>query len=94
VVRTWKEALLPAWEYYNDRRAPNGAGGWLHIALDDGNLERGNIQFCHDQAVENNDPAGASLARLLLDMSYTQRAKLYANYDLYCLGADRPEEKS
>jgi hypothetical protein len=59
--------------YYND----HAAGGSLHIALDDGNLEDGNIQYCIDSANERGDDAGAALGRLLLEMTRTQRAKVY-----------------
>jgi hypothetical protein len=59
--------------YYND----HAAGGSLHIVLDDGNLEDGNIQFCIEWAEEHGDAAGAALGRLLLEMTRTQRAKVY-----------------
>jgi hypothetical protein len=59
--------------YYND----HGAGGSLHIVLDDGNLEDGSVQFCIDSAEERGDAAGAALGRLLLQMTRTQRAKVY-----------------
>lgn len=59
--------------YYND----HSVGGSLHIVLDDGNLEDGHIRFCIDSANERGDAAGAMLGRLLLEMTRTQRTKVY-----------------
>lgn len=61
----------------------NGVGGSLHIVLDDGNLENGDVEFCREWAIEHNDEDGIKLADLLLQMSATQRGKIYARYDLY-----------
>jgi hypothetical protein len=44
VITSWKQAILPCWEYYNN--FGNAAGGNLHIVLDDGNLEDDSIEFC------------------------------------------------
>lgn len=56
----------------------NGAGGNLHIVLDDYNVRDDDVQFCLDLAEQFNDEDGAALAKLLLKMSKTQRAKLAA----------------
>lgn len=44
----------------------NGVGGSLHIVLDDGNHDRGSVQFCLDWAIREGDRAGEALARALL----------------------------
>ncbi len=86
-VKSWREAVRPAWEYYKE----NAAGGSLHIVLDDGNLEDYSVDFCIKYAEEHADPAGVELARRIRTMSVTQRAKLYKNYNLYANGAPDPE---
>ena len=55
----------------------NGAGGSLHIVLDDGNVQDSSIIFCLDICKKNNDEKGIKLCNLLLRMSKTQRRKLY-----------------
>jgi hypothetical protein len=54
----------------------NGAGGSLHIALDDGNVRDSDLDFCIERAEERGDEHGAALARVLRRMSKTQRLKL------------------
>lgn len=54
----------------------NPAWGALHIVLDDGNVRNKDVQFCIDSALEQGDVEGHELARLLLEMSVTQRRKL------------------
>ena len=54
----------------------NGAGGSLHIVLDDQNVDDADVQFCLDHARERGDEPGVTLATLLLAMSKTQRKKL------------------
>lgn len=55
----------------------NGAGGSLHIVLDDGNVEDSHVRFCLEFAREEGDEDGVRLAETLLQMSQTQRLKLY-----------------
>ena len=72
---TIPEVLPLVQAYY--AKPGNGAGGSLHIVLDDGNIETHFVEFCKEYALENNDQDGVELAELLLHMSYTQRRKLY-----------------
>ena len=55
----------------------NGCGGSLHIVLDDGNVDAADVQWCLRYAQEQGDEDGVRLASLLLQMSRTQRTKLY-----------------
>jgi len=71
---TVPEVLPLVKAYYS--KPGNGAGGNLHIVLDDGNVTDGDIQFCSDQAQAYADEDGMHLCRLLLQMSKTQRKKL------------------
>jgi hypothetical protein len=67
------EVLRFARAYYND----HPTGGSLHIVLDDGNIELGNVEYCIKYAEEHNDAPGAALGRLLRYLTRTQRDKLY-----------------
>ena len=69
------EVLPLVRDYYN--KPGNGAGGSLHIVLDDGNISDGDVQFCLNDAKERGDNDGVSLAEKLLLMSKAQRKKLY-----------------
>ena len=66
-------------EYYES----HGAGGSLHIALDDGNLGNGYVAYCKQFAIEHNDPRGAILAHLMLKLSeddqYDVRDRLHGS---------------
>lgn len=54
----------------------NGAGGSLHVVLDDGNREDSSVDFCIEYAEKAGDLAGAALGKVLRTMSRTQRGKV------------------
>ena len=54
----------------------NGVGGSLHIVLDDGNTEDGDVEWCMNYAKEIGDADGVKLAEAILRMSKTQRERL------------------
>lgn len=56
----------------------HSAGCCLHIVLDDGNLEDSSVEFCEGFAREQGHAECQRLARLLGQMTWTQRNKLYA----------------
>jgi len=69
-----------------------GAGGSLHIVIDDPNFEDESIQYCIECArnpgfwvcrdhYDGHDEAGELLGRLLLLMSITQRRQVHAMCD-------------
>lgn len=60
---------------YNEQPG-NGAWGSLHVVLDDGNTQDLHVTGCIEYAHEHDDMEGEELAKLLLRMSRTQRAKL------------------
>ena len=63
--------LVPIFaEYY--RRNP--AWGVLHVMFDDGNWD--SAEFCLMWAQEQGDPDGIKVAKLALELSQTQRAKV------------------
>lgn len=57
----------------------NGAGGNLHIVLDDGNVDDGAINFCYGYASAKEDEEGVRLACALLQLGKEDRDVLYAN---------------
>ena len=50
----------------------NGAGGSLHVVLDDHNWERDSVEFCRKWAADRGDVAGERFAELLLTLSDDQ----------------------
>ena len=54
----------------------NGAGGVLHVVLDDQNTEDSSVRFCLEMAERENDPLAIELCKVLLIMSPTGRGKL------------------
>lgn len=67
--------VLPRVQTYY-AQAGNGAGGSLHIVLDDFNLEDHSVQFCIEWAEERGDTEGAEIGRLLLQMTRSQRGRI------------------
>lgn len=61
---------------FKEYHACNSAWGSLHVVMDDGNYSDSTVQFCYDYAIQSGDPEGAELAKILLTMSKTQRAKI------------------
>jgi len=58
-------------------RPGGGVGCCLHIVTDDGNLEQSNVDFCVQTAIERGHADCLEAARLLAQMSKTQRARVY-----------------
>lgn len=71
---TIPEVLPIAQAYY----VKHPIGGNLHIVLDDANFGDADVIFCASAAAEGGDKEGLRLARLLLQMSRTQRRRLRA----------------
>lgn len=72
---TIPEVLPIVKEYY--AQPGNGAGGNLHIVLDDGNINDSSVEYCMNICKENNDKKGIELCNKLMRMSKTQRRKIY-----------------
>lgn len=72
---TIPEVLALAKEYYSI--PGNEVGGHLHIVLEDRNIKDSDVKHCLESAIECNDTIGITLAEKLLQMSWTQRKKLY-----------------
>jgi len=54
----------------------NGAGGALHIVLDDGNLSLGHLLFAREQAAAARDELGVEIADLLAAMPMAARVRV------------------
>jgi len=61
----------------------NEAWGSLHTVLDDGNVSTTDVAFVLDDATAKGDTEGTALARILLDLSRTQRLRLPYFVDAY-----------
>jgi len=55
----------------------HGRGGNLHIVLDNGNVDDDHINYCIKCANEEGDELGMYIGKILLQMSKTQRRKIY-----------------
>lgn len=58
----------------------NGAGGNLHIVLDDGNVENRSVEFCRGFAEERGDAVGVAMADLLTRLSPAMRYRVYERH--------------
>lgn len=54
----------------------NPLWGPLHLVLEDRNVKDQHVEFCKREAIRSGDLEGLELARILLQMSKTQRAKI------------------
>ena len=73
--KTVPEVMPLIIDYYS--KEENGAGGSLHIVLNDGNIDDDSIIWCINYAKEKGDKDGVKLGKILLGMSKTQRRKIY-----------------
>jgi hypothetical protein len=55
----------------------NGAGGYCHIALDEGNLEDGSLFFCQGECEKHEDFLGYLIAETLREFTIEEREKMY-----------------
>jgi hypothetical protein len=61
----------------------NPAGGNLHVCLDDGNMEDGNVWWCLQEAAKHKDLAAVQIACWLLALSEEDRFDFYDQYGQY-----------
>lgn len=75
---THKPTIPDVLEQFRAYRARPGNGAWgsLHVILDDGNVRDCFVTGCIESAAAAGDVEGERLARILLEMSVTQRRKL------------------
>lgn len=66
-----KDFLKLSADYY--KIPGNGAGGKLHIVLDDDNLDDSSIFFCKEKCVEASDNFGLEICDLLLSIPLERR---------------------
>ncbi len=58
---------------FDDYGASHGCWGWLHIVLDDHNLDDGAVQVCIAGAIEAGDHEATYLATFLVNLTPAQR---------------------
>lgn len=75
-VNLFKSRTSELIEYYYEL-PDKGAGGYLHIVLDDGNVDYSCISFCQEQCEENGDTLGYLICDVLLLFSEDERAYMY-----------------
>jgi hypothetical protein len=64
--------------YYYDM-PEKGAGGYLHVFLDDGNIDIGTLYWCQEQCEEHKDTFGYFLCDVLLQFKENELQKMYDN---------------
>jgi hypothetical protein len=76
--------VLPLVRFYCSLEEAEGLGGCLHIFVEDGNCDDGNIKGCREFAKEMPDKGelGFPICDVLLKMTKTQRKSIYgAGYE-------------
>jgi hypothetical protein len=71
------EQHLPTLIRYYYSLPNNGAGGYLHIVLDDGNIDYDSIYFCAEQCAENKDTLGLLICNLLTEFTSEELEQMY-----------------
>ena len=61
--------------YYNNME--NGAGGYCHVALDDGNLSEIDLWHCQELCKEKDDGLGYLIATVLRYFTEDDRERMY-----------------
>ena len=82
---TDKETLTKAIEMAREYYGYNPVGGYLHIVLDDENVEDSNVEFCIKEAKKYDDSEAIALGKFILNMPKAQRIKLVHRYDEYAV---------
>jgi len=54
-----------------------GAGGYLHIFLDDGNIDFGSLNFCKNECEEHGDTFGYFLCDVLSEFTEKELEDMY-----------------
>ena len=65
-MKQFKPFIKDLIKYYYELSPENGAGGNLHIVLDDGNIEHSYIYLCQEDCEKAGDTFGMFLADILL----------------------------
>lgn len=71
--------ILPSLIEYFYSQPNNSTGGWLHIVLDDGNVDVCHIEWCKEEATKIGDSLAVLIADLLLRFETSQLERLYKN---------------
>lgn len=85
-LRSEKPKIPEVVKLFSVYKKNNPTWGSLHIVLDDGNVSDADVEFCIKFADDHNDSEGMILARILQQMSKTQRTSLDRKVDEYLEG--------
>jgi hypothetical protein len=77
--------VVPLVEAYY-RKPGNDCGGNCHVVLDDGNLDADSLRFCLENSIARGDEDGAAIMRLMLQMTPSQRRRVYRRYNRKPIG--------
>lgn len=83
-LEKFKPLVFELIEYYTTQ-IDNPTGGSLHIVLDDGNLDDGDLFHCQEFAQKHKDDFGYFLATLLRYFTKEERTEMHKS------GWQRPE---
>lgn len=81
-MNSFDKLILLIKKYYS--REGNGAGGNLHIILDDGNMEDDWINYCKQECIKKKDKDGVIICNKLLKLSYKEKQEILIYYPKYC----------
>ena len=76
IMEKFKPYLLELIKYYYEDLG-NGTGGYLHIVLDDGNIEHENINWCQNECEKHGDSFGVFLADVLMQFTEDELEDMY-----------------
>jgi DNA-directed RNA polymerase specialized sigma24 family protein len=78
------EEILPLIRAYY-QLPENGAGGWLHVVLDDGNIEDEFVRESIKMAETEGDTEAVRLGEMLLQLTEDEREALVQRYGEYAI---------
>jgi hypothetical protein len=76
-IEIFKPRIRDLIKLYYEKTPENGAGGHLHIVLDDGNIEHANILWCREGCQKAGDKDGVFIANVLLCFSEEELQDMY-----------------
>jgi len=76
-MKQYKPFLYDLIKYHYNSLPENAAGGWLHVCLDDGNLDPEMIFSCGEDCERNGDTFGVFLSEVLLTFTTEELEEMY-----------------
>jgi len=76
-MKQYKPFLYDLIKYHYNSRDDNAAGGYLHVCLDDGNLDHDLIYSCGQECGDNGDTFGMFLSEVMLTFTEEELEDMY-----------------